>query len=240
MTAKLNRENAPHSQPCSMVRLTGQCLLLLFIGALPALLTTTPAKAGACDNQTVSTSVRDQQLSTAVVINEVQANPYGEGHEGSVCWSLDMIKAAGQPDKIVVHADVDIPDLAMKVAMDRYQNTDRSVSASHFVAMTFEQPPNVAGGEVVTVPGILLKYSERARGTPFAALATKITKGLFLVSLSSHENDRQRNLQLLKERSWFDIPMVYAKQHRGILAVEKGSRGEQIFHQAMAEWERSR
>ena len=89
MTAKLNRENAPHSQPCSMVRFTGQCLLLLFIGALPALLTTTPAKAGACDNQTVSTSVRDQQLSTAVVINEVPANPYGERHEGSVCWSLD-------------------------------------------------------------------------------------------------------------------------------------------------------
>ena len=153
MGAKLNRDNAPHSQPDSMVRLAGQCLLLLFIGALPALLTTIPAKAGACDNQAVSTSVRDQQLSAAVVINEVQTSPYGERHEGSVCWSLDLIKAAGQPDKIVVHADVDIPDLAMKVAMDFSQNTDRSVSASHFVAMTFEQPPNVAGGEVVDGAG---------------------------------------------------------------------------------------
>ena len=139
-----------------------------------------------------------------------------------------------------MHADVDIPDLAMKVTMDFSQNTDRSVSASHFVAMTFEQPLNVAGGEVVTVPGIMLKYSERARGMPFAALATKISKGSFLVGLSGLENDRQRNLQLLKERSWFDIPMVYANQRRGILAVEKGSRGEQMFREAMAEWERSR
>jgi hypothetical protein len=240
MTAKLDRGSAPHSQPCSMVRLIGQYLLLLLIGALPALLTTIPAKAGACDNQTVSTSVRDQQLSAAVVINEVQANPYGERHTGSVCWSLDLIKAAGQPDKVVVHADVDIPDLAMKVAMDFSQNSDRSVSASHFVAMNFEQPRDVAGGEVVTVPGVMLKYSEHARGIPFAALATRITKGSFLVSLSSREDDRGRNLQLLKERSWFDIPMVYANQRRGILAVEKGHRGEQTFREAMAQWEQAR
>jgi hypothetical protein len=237
MTAKLNRDSAPRSQPCSMMR---QCLLLLFIGALPALLTTIQAKAGACDNQTVSTSVRDQQLSTAVVINEVQSNPYGEWHTGSVCWSLDLIKAAGQPDKVVVHADIEIPDLAMKMTMDFSQNSDRSVSASHFVAMTFGQPPNAAGGEVVTVPGMMLKYSERARGTPFAALAVKITKGSFLVNLSSREDDRKRNLQLLQKRSWFDIPMVYANQRRGILAIEKGYRGEQLFREAMAEWERTR
>jgi hypothetical protein len=239
MSAKLNCVSAPRSQS-TMIRFSTQCLLLLFISAFPTLLATIPVKAGACDNQTVSTSIRDQQLSTAVVINEVQTNPYGERHEGSVCWSLEVVKAAGQKDKIVVHADVDIPDLAMKVAMDFSQNTDRSISASHFVAVTFEQTPNVAAGEVVTVPGIMLKYSERAQGTPFAALATKVTKSSFLVSLSGLEHDRQRNLQLLKERSWFDIPMVYAKQRRGILAVEKGSRGEQIFRAAMAEWERSR
>ena len=237
MSAKSNRDNAP--QPYSIARLTGQCLLLLFIGALPALLTTIPAKAGACDNQTVSTSVRDQALSTAVVINEVQTNPYGERYAGSVCWSLDLIKAAGQPDKVVVHADIDIPDLAMKVAMDFSHNTDRPAAASHFVAMTFEQPPDVAGGEVANVPGMMLKYSERARGTPFAALAVKTAKGSFLVGLSNRDDERRRNLQLLKERSWFDIPMVYASQRRGILAVEKGSRGEQVFREAMAHWERT-
>jgi hypothetical protein len=45
-------------RPCSMVRLTGQCPFI-FIGALPALPTTTQPKR-APDNQTVSTSVRDQ------------------------------------------------------------------------------------------------------------------------------------------------------------------------------------
>lgn len=179
-------------------------------------------------------------MSAAAVINEVQTNPYGERHAGSVCWSLDLVKAAGRPDKVVVHAEVDIPGLEMKVAMDFSRNTDRSAQASHLVAMIFEQPRDVAGGEVITVPGMMLKHSERARGTPFAALATRITKGSFLVSLSSREDDRQRNLQLLKERSWFDIPMVYANQRRGILAIEKGYRGEQIFREAMVQWEQAR
>jgi hypothetical protein len=238
MAPKLPPERASHSQPCRLIRLVRICVLPLFMSTVPAL-QTTPAEAGACDNQTVATSDRHQQLSTAVLINEVRNNPYGERHAGSVCWSLDLIKAAGQPDKIVVHADIDIPDLAMKVAMDFSQNTDRSAAASHFVTMTFEQPADVAGGEVASVPGMMLKLSERSKGTPFAALATKTAKGSFLVGLSNREEDRRRNLQLLKERSWFDIPMVYASQHRGILAVEKGYRGEQVFREAMARWERA-
>ena len=206
---------------------------------LLALQTTIPATAGACDNQTVSTSDRDRQLSTAVLINEVQANPLGERHAGSVCWSLQLIQVAGQPDEAVVHADVDIPDTAMKLAMDFSRNGDRSAATSHYVSLTFDQPSNVGGGVVDHVPGMLLKISERSKGMPFAALATKTAKGSFLVALSNREDDRRRNLQLLKERSWFDIPMVYASQRRGILAVEKGHRGEQVFREAMAHWERT-
>jgi hypothetical protein len=215
------------------------CASLVLLGMVLALQTTIPAKAGACDNQTVSTSDRDRQLSTAVLINEIQTNPFGERHAGSVCWSLEVIKAAGQPDNVVVHADVDIPDHGMKVVMDFSRNPDRSAEASHYVSLTFEQPSNVAGGEVVSVPGMLLKNSERSKGMPFAALATKTAKGSFLVGLSNRGDDRRRNLQLLRERSWFDIPMVYASQHRGILAVEKGNRGEQVFREAMAHWERT-
>ena len=150
-----------------------------------------------------------------------------------------MVKADGQPDKVVVHADVDIPDLAMKLAIDFSQNTDRAEAASHFVSLTFELPPNVAGGEIASVPGMLMKFSEKSKGVPFAALATKTAKSSFLVGLFNREDDRRRNLQLLKERSWFDIPMVYATQRRGILAVEKGYRGEQAFRAAMAHWERT-
>ena len=239
MAAKSTPYRALHSQPCRMKRLSRMCVQLLLMSMLLTLHTTISARAGACDNQTVSTSDRQQQLSTAVLINEIDTAPNGERHAGSVCWSLDLIKAAGQPDKVVVHADIDIPDMAMKVAMDFSQNADRSAAASHFVTMTFEQPPDVAGGEVANVPGMMLKLSERSKGIPFAALATKTAKGSFLVGLPNREDDRRRNMQLLKERSWFDIPIFYAGRGRGILAVEKGHRGEQVFREAMAHWERA-
>jgi hypothetical protein len=47
------------------------------------------------------------------------------------------------------------------------------------------------------------------------------------------------NLQLLKERAWFDIPMVYANQHRGIFVAEKGFHGENVFNEVMTAWEKS-
>jgi hypothetical protein len=124
--------------------------------------------------------------------------------------------------------------------MDFSHNAGTSASASHYVSMKFEHPADIAGDEVVYVPGIMLKSSEQGKGAPFAGLGTTVARGSFLVALSGAEVDRRRNLQLLKERSWFDIPLGYANKRRGILAVEKGSRGEQIFREAMAEWERSR
>jgi hypothetical protein len=46
----------------------------------------------------------------------------------------------------------------------------------------------------------------------------------------------QRNIQLLKERSWFDIPIVYNNGRRAILAVEKGTPGERAFEEAFKAW----
>jgi len=43
-------------------------------------------------------------------------------------------------------------------------------------------------------------------------------------------------LQLLKERSWFDVPLVYVNQRRAIIAIEKGSPGERAFNDAFALW----
>jgi len=63
-----------------------------------------------------------------------------------------------------------------------------------------------------------------------------VTSGFFLVGLSSTEADMQRNLELLKDRAWFDIPIVYNNGRRAILAVEKGTPGERIFADAFVAW----
>jgi hypothetical protein len=50
--------------------------------------------------------------------------------------------------------------------------------------------------------------------------------------------DAQRNEQLLKDSSWFDIPIVYTNGMRAILAMEKGSRGDRTFAEAFSAWEK--
>src|SRR5262249_9745527 len=89
---------------------------------------------------------------------------------------------------------------------------------------------------ISNVPGILMKQAEQTRGTPLAGLAVKVTPGFYLIGLSNADADKDRNLQLLKERSWFDIPVVYNNNRRAILALEKGTPGERVFAGAVKAW----
>src|SRR6266550_5594708 len=172
-----------------------------------------------------------------VLYDEDPADPKGKQYVGSVIWRTEQIKAsAGQKADIAVRADVDIPDRKFKMTISFRRNTDTSLPASHTAELTFILPPDFSGGGVGNVPGILMKSNEQARGTPLAGLAVKVTDGFFLVGLSNVDADRQRNLQLLKERSWFDVPLVYVNQRRAIIAIEKGAPGERAFNDAFATW----
>jgi hypothetical protein len=66
----------------------------------------------------------------------------------------------------------------------------------------------------------------------------KVISGFFLIGLSAVDTDVQRNVQLLKDRSWFDIPIVYTNGGRAILAMEKGPPGDHAFTEAFAAWSR--
>src|SRR6267378_2682313 len=172
-----------------------------------------------------------------VLYDEDPADPKGKQYVGSVIWRTEQIKAAGgQNADIAVRADIEIPDRKFKMTMSFRRNTDTSLPASHTAELTFILPPDFTGGGVGNVPGILMKSNEQARGTPLAGLAVKVTDGFFLVGLSNVDADRQRNLQLLKERSWFDVPLVYVNQRRAIIAIEKGAPGERAFNDAFAAW----
>ena len=172
-----------------------------------------------------------------VLYDEDPSDPKGKQYVGSVIWRTEPIKASGtQKADIAVRADIEIPDRKFKMTMSFRRNTDTSLPASHTAELTFILPPDFAGGGVGNVPGILMKSNEQARGTPLSALAVKVTDGFFLVGLSNVESERTRNLQLLKERSWFDVPLVYVNQRRAIIAIEKGAPGERAFNEAFAAW----
>src|SRR5882672_11147082 len=172
-----------------------------------------------------------------VLYDEDPSDPKGRQYVGTVIWRTEQIKASGnQKADIAVRADIEIPDRKFKMTMSFRRNTDTSLPASHTAELTFILPQDFSGGGVGNVPGILMKSNEQARGTPLSALAVKVTDGFFLVGLSNVESERSRNLQLLKERSWFDVPLVYVNQRRAIIAIEKGAPGERAFNEAFAAW----
>jgi len=143
---------------------------------------------------------------------------------------------AGRAPELAVRADIEIPERKMSMTWSFRRNTDQNLPASHTVEIVFKLPADFSAGSISNVPGILVKQTEQARGVPLAGQVVKVTNGYFLVGLSSFENERERNVQLLKERAWFDIPVVYTNNRRAILALEKGTPGERAFADVFKAW----
>jgi hypothetical protein len=177
-------------------------------------------------------------LAQRVVLYEEDAgNPQGKQYVGSAVWRTETVSpGSGLAPELQIHADVTVPERNMTLTWSLRRNTDQALPASHTIEIMFNLPADFAGGGIANVPGVLMKESEQARGVPLAGLAVKVTNGFFLIGLSAVDADVQRNLQLLKDRSWFDIPIVYNNGGRAILALEKGPPGNRAFGDAFAAW----
>jgi type II secretory pathway pseudopilin PulG len=172
-----------------------------------------------------------------VLYDEDLSDPRGRQYVGQAVWRTDQVGGSnGQSSDIAVRADVEIPDRKLKMTFMFRRNKDSSLPASHTVELIFVVPPDFVDGGIDKVQGILMKSNEQARGTPLAGLTVKVTDGFFMAGLSNVDADRARNMQLLKERAWFDIALIYANQHRAIIAMEKGPAGERAFSGAFAAW----
>jgi hypothetical protein len=175
-----------------------------------------------------------------VVLYEEDSNdPQGKRYVGSVIWRTETVSPGpGLAPELAVRADVEIPERHITMTWSLRRNTDQALPASHTIEILFNLPADFPGGGIANVPGVLMKQSEQARGTPLAGLAVKVTNGFFLIGLSAVDTDMQRNIQLLKDRPWFDIPIVYTNGGRAILALEKGPPGDRAFADAFAAWEK--
>ena len=104
------------------------------------------------------------------------------------------------------------------------------------VEFSFTVPPAFAGKFIDTTPGMIAKQTEEARGDPVVGAVAKVSDSLFWLALSGLDQDVSRNIQLLKERSWIDIPIRYGNRRRAILTFEKGAPGDKVFADAFAAW----
>jgi hypothetical protein len=179
---------------------------------------------------------KDGVAEQAALYEEDPADAKGRRFDGSVAWSTETIKTYGQPDEPAARADVEIPSRGFRMTMLLKRNLDPALPASHVIELTLAVSGDFGGGGVANIPGILMKSNEQARGAPMAGLVVKVTSGFFLVGLSAQAADSERNVRMLSEKSWFDVPIVFANQWRAILAIDKGVTGQTIVKTVLSAW----
>jgi len=172
--------------------------------------------------------------SKVVLYEEDKNDPSGHRYVGSVVWHGEPgPPAPGGVSDTVISADIEIPELQIGIKWSLRRNDDKALAASHLVEIMFTLPVGFSHGGISNIPGLLMKPAEESRGVPLTGRAVKVAGNVFRIGLT---DDTQRNMQLLKERAWFDVPIVYDDGRRAILAIEKGARGERIFSDAFAAW----
>jgi hypothetical protein len=156
---------------------------------------------------------------------------------GSVIWRTETVSPGpGLAPDLAVKADVEIPERRLRMSWTMRRNSEQTLPASHTIEIIFNTAADFPPGGIADVPGVLMEQAEQSRGVPLTGLRVKVTNGFFLVGLSAVETEAQRNIQLLKERPWVDIPLVYNDGNRALLAIEKGVPGDRVFADAFAAW----
>lgn len=156
---------------------------------------------------------------------------------GTVVWRLDNVSnGAGQPLGTAVHADIDIPGDKMKVAMVLQKNMDASLPASHTITVNFTvQSDSLTGGiKQISVP--LLRQDDSPTGDALIGVPVPITDNSFLIGLSRGSAEAT-NLDLIKQRAWFDIPILLGNGRIAKLTFEKSTSGTRTIDEAITAWQ---
>ncbi|GAB5463384.1 hypothetical protein [Hoeflea alexandrii] len=158
---------------------------------------------------------------------------------GTVVWTLVSEPSGDGPDEQVIRGEINNPEKGLSALLTIKRNTDPSLPASHLVEIVFALPAEFDGGSIDQLQRIALKQTEADQGTPLIAVPAKITQDFYMVALNDLEEARSTNVELLRDRSWIDIPVVYANGRQALITLEKGTSGTEVFNQALDAWARA-
>lgn len=173
----------------------------------------------------------------AIFYEERTSSLAGSAEPGSIVWSVvQESPGAGQAPEPAIRAEATIPGKDVQLRMTIRRNADKTLPASHIIEMIFITPSNFDGGGVANVLRVALKASEQDPGAPLAGIPAKISDGFFLIALNDAQADATRNMRLLQERTWLDVPLVYNSGRRALITLEKGIPGEKVFTDVLKAW----
>ena len=159
-----------------------------------------------------------------------------EVKNGTVVWTLVNEPSGDGPDEAVIRGEINSPETGLSALLTIKRNTDPSLPASHIIEVVFAIPSDFAGGSIDQLQRIAMKQTEADQGNPLIAVPAKITQDFYMVALNDLDEARKFNADLLRQRNWIDIPVVYANGRQALITLEKGSSGTEVFNQALDAW----
>ncbi len=154
---------------------------------------------------------------------------------GTAVWSIvNQPALPGEAAVPQVRAEISIPDRDLKLTLLLRANSDPNFPASHLVDLQFMPGPQFPGRSIQLVTRLILKQTEKAGGDPLTGAVIQIIDNRFWLALSSDPDARATNVDLLRKRTWFDIPVLYGDRRKAIIALEKGDPGTMAINQGFA------
>ncbi|MGB3281521.1 MAG: hypothetical protein WA745_10550, partial [Methylovirgula sp.] len=155
---------------------------------------------------------------------------------GTVIWRLENVSNdSGQPGT-AVRADIDVPEDKLKASLEIQKNTDPSLSASHTMTIVFTVAADSPTGGIKQISLPQLRSEDSPNGEPLKGSLVPIMDNSFLVGLNRGSAEPV-NIQLIKEREWFDIPILLANGRVAKLTFEKNASGDRAINDALASWQ---
>jgi hypothetical protein len=154
---------------------------------------------------------------------------------GTVLWRID--RAAGAPPSLV--AEIELPDVKFKAVVRISKNTDPRLPASHTIDLRFMPAPDGEIPDVKEIDTLQMRAEDRPAGEALSGFPAAITSNYFLIGLSASDSAQSRNLDLMRNRGWFDLPMLLINGKIAKITFEKGPTGERLMNDVMAAWKAS-
>ncbi len=207
-------------------------------GAAPPAGDTPPAQQAASAEAAAGQQQQVAVGQRAIFYEERTNTSQGSAEPGSIVWSEVKESPGGDlPPEPAIRAEATIPGKDIQLRMTIRRNLDKTLPASHIIEMIFLTPEGFEGGGIDNVLRVAFKGSEQDAGNPLLGIPAKISDGFFLVALNDSKDEIETNLNLLKQRSWIDIPIVYKSGRRALITLEKGLPGEKVFDDTLKAWE---
>ncbi|WNJ91375.1 histidine kinase [Bosea sp. 685] len=174
----------------------------------------------------------------AILYTEVAESPQQpRALNGRVFWRLDSESAGpGRPVETIVRATIEVPEAGIGLDFTIRRNTDTAFPASHIIGLRFTSTGTTAPEAIREVGVPQFKTDENERGAPLSAINSALGENLFVAALSNVPVEVERNLDLILNRNWIDVPIRFASGKRGILTFEKGFPGSQTLADAFGRW----